>query len=587
MVSNTSAPTVQIATIKVDGSLLSTEIMSSAEYLEVDTTLDMPSMFILRLHDPELRWIDSTTPFEIGKTVEISLPKMVNNRPQMAVVFKGEITAIEPEFALESPPILIIRGYDKAHRLNRGTKTRTYVNASDGDIVRKIAQENGLTAEVGATPQVHKHVFQHSETDLAFLHKRARLHGYEVYVDDRKLYFQAPRGSRGSVSLEWGTNLLNFRARLSAANQVNEVTVKGWDPQNKQAITGRASNSSSAPQIGVGTWGGAKAQTAFSGAAKVLEIHYNVSSQAEADKLAQAILDEINANFVEAEGVAFGNPELLAGQKVTISSVGTRFGGDYIITAARHIYGAEMDYTTEFIVEGRRPQLLSDLVKDEGGAEKSSPWGGLVIGIVTDNNDPENLGRVKLKFPWLDDSLGTDWVRVVSVGAGNERGFMVIPEVNDEVAVAFEHGDFNHPYVLGGLWNGQDKPPDTTANVIKNGNVERRLFKTRAGHIIRLDDDTKVIEIIDCDNQVSIKLDGQNKKIIVTSQGDLEMKSTGNMKIEATGNIEMKSTGNMKLEATGTADVKSAGPLGLKTDATATLQASGPTTVKGAIVQIN
>ncbi len=83
----------------------------------------------------------------------------------------------------------------------------------------------------------------------------------------------------------------------------------------------------------------------------------------------------------------------------------------------------------------------------------------MVIGVVTAVDDPESLGRVKVKFPWLADDYESWWARVAQLGAGPDRGAVWLPEVNDEVLVAFEHGDTRRPYVVGGLCNGVDNPP--------------------------------------------------------------------------------------------------------------------------------
>ena len=124
---------------------------------------------------------------------------------------------------------------------------------------------------------------------------------------------------------------------------------------------------------------------------------------------------------------------------------------------------------------------------------------GVVVGIVTNNNDPEGIGRVKVRFPWLS---GTDesadesaWARIAASMAGKGRGAYFLPEVDDEVLVAFDHGDIRFPYVLGALWNGQDQPP--AAN--NDGKNNLRLIQSRSGHIIRLDDTSgaEKIEILD------------------------------------------------------------------------------------------
>ena len=112
---------------------------------------------------------------------------------------------------------------------------------------------------------------------------------------------------------------------------------------------------------------------------------------------------------------------------------------------------------------------------------------GVVTGIVT----KVRPGEVKLKFPWLHESDNeekeSDWARIASAMAGNGRGTFVMPEVNDEVLVAFERGSFNHPYVIGFLWNGKDKPPEN--------DTQKRTIKTKSGLKISFDDNSAEIEI--------------------------------------------------------------------------------------------
>ena len=117
-------------------------------------------------------------------------------------------------------------------------------------------------------------------------------------------------------------------------------------------------------------------------------------------------------------------------------------------------------------------------------ADQSNRVYGMVVGVVTNNKDPDALGRVKVKFPWLSDTDESHWARVVTPMAGGGRGFYFLPEVDDEVLVGFEHGDVGLPYVLGSLWNGKDKPPEKN----DDGKNNLRVIKSRSGHLIRLDD---------------------------------------------------------------------------------------------------
>jgi uncharacterized protein involved in type VI secretion and phage assembly len=107
---------------------------------------------------------------------------------------------------------------------------------------------------------------------------------------------------------------------------------------------------------------------------------------------------------------------------------------------------------------------------------------GLTIGIVVDVDDPEHQGRVKLQFPWLDSQLTSDWVSMTANFAGNDRGIFFMPEAGDELVVAFLHGDFNHPYVLGVMWNGQAIAPSL--------DPRQRMIRSKNGHTIRFVDST-------------------------------------------------------------------------------------------------
>jgi len=194
---------------------------------------------------------------------------------------------------------------------------------------------------------------------------------------------------------------------------------------------------------------------------------------------------------------------------------------------------------------------------------------GVVVGVVTNTQDPAGLGRVKVKFPWLSESEESSWARVATPMAGKGRGFYFLPEVEDEVLLAFEHGDARFPYVLGALWNGQDKPPENN----ENGENNIRSIKSRSGHVIRLNDTDgeEKIEIIDKSGKNTIVIDTAKNTINLSSEKDITLSaSKGTIKLDAQ-KIEIKSAADTKIEAGAGMDVK----------ATATMN------VKGATVNIN
>lgn len=202
---------------------------------------------------------------------------------------------------------------------------------------------------------------------------------------------------------------------------------------------------------------------------------------------------------------------------------------------------------------------LIDLIENTSPKEHIT---GVVIGIVTNNKDPDDLGRVKVKFPWLSDSDESNWARVMSPMAGNERGIYFLPEVDDEVLVAFEFGDINMPYVIGSLWNGKDKPPQANSD----GKNNMRIIKSRSGHLIKLDDTdgAEKIEIIDKSEKNKIVIDAKNEKISIISNKDIEISApNGKVTIEA-NDIEAKSNASTKIEASAGMDLKASGNMNVK-----------------------
>ncbi|MGK7884131.1 MAG: phage baseplate assembly protein V [Crocosphaera sp.] len=178
---------------------------------------------------------------------------------------------------------------------------------------------------------------------------------------------------------------------------------------------------------------------------------------------------------------------------------------------------------------------------------------GVVIAIVTNNQDPEGLGRVKVTFPWLSDEDESDWARLAVPMAGSERGMYFLPEVEDEVLVAFEQGDVRFPYVVGGLWNGKDVPPSNN----DNGQNDIRVIRSRSGHVIRLNDEEgkETIEIIDKSEQNSLIFDTASNTISIETQGDITLSAPqGTIKLDAQ-TIEIKSSADSTVEASSTLDL--------------------------------
>jgi uncharacterized protein involved in type VI secretion and phage assembly len=124
---------------------------------------------------------------------------------------------------------------------------------------------------------------------------------------------------------------------------------------------------------------------------------------------------------------------------------------------------------------------------------------GVVVGIVKDLNDRSGQGRINLEFSHLPNGQRSGWAPVAAALAGKNRGAFFMPEIDDEVLVAFQHGDFNHPYIVGFLWNGVDTPPES--------DHKNRVIVTPGGHTLRFEDGDNKKVILQSNSGHKIKLD--------------------------------------------------------------------------------
>jgi uncharacterized protein involved in type VI secretion and phage assembly len=215
-------------------------------------------------------------------------------------------------------------------------------------------------------------------------------------------------------------------------------------------------------------------------------------------------------------------------------------------------------------------------VTDRSGRPVAGQMPGLVEALVVDNKDPEKLGRVKLKFPTLPEGPESHWARLVMPMAGKERGWMTIPEVGDEVLVAFAHGDVQNAMVLGALYNGVDTPP--YAN--EDGNNDLRVFQSRSGHRLTFDDKDgdERVELILHNEEIRVIWDAKEKVLSLYSGKDII--------VEAKETISMKCK-DFILEAASTINMKSGTSTELKTGSDCAVDGGGQLTLKASLTRIN
>ncbi|KAA0229884.1 phage tail protein [candidate division KSB1 bacterium] len=218
---------------------------------------------------------------------------------------------------------------------------------------------------------------------------------------------------------------------------------------------------------------------------------------------------------------------------------------------------------------------MFDLSRESEDQETGGKIKGVGVGVVTNNKDPQGMGRVKVRFPWRENQDESHWARIATLMAGKDRGSFFLPEVGDEVLVAFEREDIRHPYVIGGLWNGQDKPPETNSD----GKNNIRKIKSRSGHEIIFNDDHEAKK-----EKVEIHTKAGHKVVLDDAAGsekiEVRDKSGSNFIVidSVQNSITIESTAQLKIKSQ---------KIDIEAGATMTLKASGALTIQGAIVKIN
>ena len=555
--------------IMVAGTQVSPEIRQALVDVNVTETLSLPASATIRITDPQMTHIDSSS-LAIGKELEVKMGAMSERSTQS--LFKGEITAIEPNFS-ETGCELIVRALDKSHRLQRSRAVKAWQQTKASDIVSELCHEAGISGQSKATTVPYEFFMRKGETPRELIARFERDYNYRFWLQPA-----VPAG--GPVSLKLRENLMSFRPRASFAEVSNEVVVRGWDPKTKREIVGQLSS----PTVNASktSFQTGHAQSAFGSPAKVFESSRVVETVSEADALAKSLGERKADSIVEAEGTMLGDTKMRAGCKVKVENVGTRFGGEYVVTSVSHRYSNRDGYKSHFRVSGASTRTLLDMMRPPERHDWSQ---NLVVGLVTNNNDPDQMGRVKLRAPARPAAppgeLESTWARVAVLGSGNARGTFMTPQVNEEVLVGFENGDARRPLVIGSLYNGRDKPgtdllqnKDGSFAVASDKKVfmtskEDMVFKSQKAMTIEVQNDQKSTVKGSVDQQIS---------------GGVKHKANTSYEIEAGSSVKIKGA-TMTVEASGSLTVESKGSLSLK-GMTVDVQANTALNLKGAIINI-
>ncbi len=580
--------------VSVAGSALNARQLEALVSVRVELGLCVVGRATLRFTDVGYA-LSSSRIFPLGVDVVISVPGK-------GTLIAGQVTGVTLEQSAREHPELVVVVDDAGHRLARGAKPATFLNSSYGDVVRKVAQIAGLSVDVpadGGFGTVSEYLLQTGPA-LSYLERITERTGTVWWVEGKKLVVKRAGTSIGEAQTTLGEDLLEFSVRASG-HRATQVAVSGWDYVQQQPVVGQnATHATPDADFVAGYIGTAPARGLTTAMANTAEPA--ATSQSEADVLASALYDEAASAAVVGRGTCHVNAALKPAVTVKVKNAGPA-SGSYYVSEVEHTY-SHRGFRTRFVAGPRRPQGLVDTLT-ANDPDPGFTIAGLVVGVVTNNRDEKNYGRVKVKFPALSGSIESAWARVITVGAGAQRGAVFPPEVGDEVLVGFEFGDSRRPVVIGGLFSPKNSLPEAD-KLFANGKVGYRRITSRRNHVIEFaDGDTPQ------DQHILIKLGtaehllrlGSDALVMEVAQGkpitikagsaQLAITEAGDVSI-AGNNISIKAKMALNLEGASGATLKTSGQLGIQggmvevqAQSTATVNGSAAVALKGGTVSIN
>jgi uncharacterized protein involved in type VI secretion and phage assembly len=253
------------------------------------------------------------------------------------------------------------------------------------------------------------------------------------------------------------------------------------------------------------------------------------------------MLGNLLEGMYEGAGSCIGIPGLTAGNYITVRGIGKRFSGTYRARRVTHRID-DSGFHTDFEITQRGHSSLMSLLRkqiiEEPSPNKAERFFGVRVATVVDNNEtaykPPAIptGRVRLSFPDLSPEVVSDWAPCARPMGGKDMGFYALPDIGEQVLVAFENGDFGRPYVMGSLWHAQARPPATNAD----GRNALRVIKSRAGHTITFDDTVGAGKVVIEDSRgSSIVMDSVDGSVTISANTDLKLVAKTTITLEVGG----------------------------------------------------
>lgn len=424
----------------------------------------------------------------------------VTQREVGTALFDGRVSAIEYGYGANRIASVAVRAYDALFALRNRQSVRAHVGLTVAELARELVRDLGLSVEAAEPGPVWQRLLQVG-SDFDLLADVSARCGLYLAVQDGALALLTLRGAGPLQVLRLNENLLDVRLEVNGNDACRTVRTAGWDPWRGVAHAGSASVARSGRDVG------AQAPASrFGGRDERDLLAFAFQDDAQAQARAQAELDARAAQEVVFWGTALGDPRLRPGARVRLSGVSSRVAGEYVIASARHTLDAERGFQSEITSALPPPRAV--------------PRGtAMALGSVASIDDPDKLGRLQVTLPgW--SQLATDWLQVLSPGAGGGKGLVAPPDVGDLVLLLIDLADPGQAVVIGSLYGDGGLPKGHDAV----GKGASFCFLSPGGQRVRLDDDKN-----------SVRIENRDGSVLEMSPDSVTLHAAANLTIEAPG----------------------------------------------------
>ena len=511
-----------------------------------------------------------------GKNIEIK----VGYHSDDLTIFKGIVVKHGLKVKQNGASVLKVECKDKAVKLTVGRKNKYFKDLKDSDIFEEILNGYTLEKDVEATSVQHKEMVQYNSTDWDFIVSRAEANGMVVIASDNQVNIKKPNVSSSAVlSLVFGATVLSFEAEMDARNQYSSIKSNSWDYSNQEMIEADSEDQN------IEQGGNITTQTLSETIAlENLELkHSGRVEEPELQSWANAAALKSELSKIRGNVQSKGFNTIKPGDTLELSGFGDRFTGKVFVSGVMHQI-VDNVWTTD-IVFGLSPEwfIHEDNIMEVESSGLLPGIKGVQIGVVTAlEGDPDGEDRIQVKLPVIAQSDEGIWSRISTLDAGNNRGSVFRPEIDDEVLVAFINGDPRDAIILGMLHSSANPAPIPASNdnhekgfvsrsemkFIFNDDKNSITAETPSGNKLILSEEDQGITIQDENgNKIVMNQDG----ITIESSKDLFLKSGMITKIESGTSLELKGGTDLKVE----------GAAGVKVNSSAIVE------VNGSLVKIN